>query len=40
MLGFKSFEAAQCTLADIGLMQMIRKNQLPSGAKPSLSTAA
>jgi hypothetical protein len=25
---------------DIELMQMIRKNQLPSGAKPPLSTAA
>src|SRR5919109_680231 len=28
MLGFKSFEAAQCTLAGIELMHMLRKRQM------------
>jgi putative transposase len=28
MLGFKSFEAAQCTLAGIELMHMLKKGQL------------
>jgi len=28
MLGFKSFEAAQYTLAGIGLMHMVKKGQL------------
>ena len=33
MLGFKSFEAAPCTLAGVELMHMIRKGQLASGAE-------
>jgi len=28
MLGFKSFEAAQCTVAGIELMHMIKKGQM------------
>ena len=28
MLGFKSFEAAECTLAGVELMHMIKKRQL------------
>ena len=28
MLGFKSFDAAQCTLAGVELMHMIKKRQL------------
>jgi putative transposase len=28
MLGFKSFEAAQCTLAGVELMHMIKKRQM------------
>jgi putative transposase len=39
MLGFKSFEAAQCTLAGIELMHMIRKGQLASGADQALTAA-
>jgi hypothetical protein len=27
MLGFKSFEAAQCTLAGVELMHMLKKGQ-------------
>jgi hypothetical protein len=27
MLGFKSFEAAQCTLAGVELMHMLKKKQ-------------
>ncbi len=35
MLGFKSFEAAQCTLVGIEVMHAIRKGQLvPIGTKP------
>jgi putative transposase len=40
MLGFKSFDAAQCTLAGIELMHMIRKGQLEEGAKQGLTPAA
>jgi putative transposase len=40
MLGFKAFEAAQCTLAGIELMQMICKGQLASGAAQTLTAAA
>jgi putative transposase len=40
MLGFKSFDAAQCTLAGIELMHMIRKGQLEEGAKQDLTPAA
>jgi transposase-like protein len=39
MLGFKSFEAAQCTLAGVELMHMIRKGQLASGADQVLTAA-
>jgi putative transposase len=39
MLGFKSFEAAQSTLAGIELMHMIRKGQLASGADQVLTAA-
>jgi putative transposase len=39
MLGFKSFGAAQYTLAGIELMHMIRKSQLASGAERTLTTA-
>ena len=28
MLGFKSFEAAQCTVAGVELMHMLKKRQL------------
>ncbi len=28
MLGFKSFEAAQCTLTGVELIRMLRKGQL------------
>jgi putative transposase len=28
MLGFKSFDAAQCTLAGVELMHMLKKGQL------------
>jgi putative transposase len=40
MLGFKSFDAAQCTLAGIELMQMLRKGQLDEGAEQGLTPAA
>ena len=39
MLGFKSYGAAQYTLAGIELMHMIRKSQLASGAERTLATA-
>jgi putative transposase len=39
MLGFKSYGAAQYTLAGIELMHMIRKSQLASGAERTLTTA-
>jgi putative transposase len=39
MLGFKSFEAAPCTLAGVELMHMIRKGQLASGAEQGLTAA-
>jgi len=31
-LGFKAFDAVQCTLAGIELMHMLRKGQLAGGA--------
>jgi putative transposase len=37
MLGFKSFDAAQSTLAGIELMHMLRKGQLKGGAEPGCS---
>ena len=40
MLGFKSFEAAQCTLAGVELMHMLRKVQLEGGAKQGLPSAS
>jgi putative transposase len=40
MLGFKSFEAAQCTLTGIELMHMLRKGQLEGGAEQGLTPAA
>ena len=40
MLGFKSFDAAQCTLAGIELMQMLRKGQWEEGAEQGLTPAA
>ena len=39
MLGFKSFEAAQGTLAGVELMHMIRKGQLASGAEQGRTAA-
>jgi putative transposase len=39
ILGFKAFEAAQCTLAGIELMHMIRRGQLASGANQALTVA-
>jgi putative transposase len=39
MLGFKSFEAAQSTLAGIELIHMIRKGQLASGTEQALTVA-
>jgi len=39
MLGFKSFEAAQSTLAGVELMHMIWKGQLASGANQVLTAA-
>ena len=39
MLGFKFFEATQCTLAGVELMHMIRKDQLESGAEQGLTAA-
>jgi putative transposase len=40
MLGFKAFDAAQCTLAGIELMHMVRKGQLEEGVKQGLTPAA
>jgi putative transposase len=40
MLGFKSFDAAQCTLAGIELMHMLRKGQLEEGVEQGLTPAA
>ena len=40
MLGFKSFEAAQGTLAGIELMHMIKKKQMRLGAEDEGLTAA
>lgn len=40
MLGFKSFDAARCTLIGIELMQMLRKGQLEGGAEQGLTPAA
>jgi transposase-like protein len=40
MLGFKSFDAAQCTLTGVELMHMLRKGQRGAGAEQSLTPAA
>jgi hypothetical protein len=40
MLGFKSFDAAQRTLAGVELMHMLRKGQLAEGAEQGLTAAA
>jgi putative transposase len=40
LLGFKSFEAAQCTLAGIELMHMLKKKQLVVKAGEQSLTAA
>jgi transposase-like protein len=40
MLGFKAFDAAQCTLTGIELMQMLRQGQLEEGAEQGLTPAA
>jgi transposase-like protein len=37
--GFKSFDAAQCTLTGIELMHMLRKDQLAEGGEPALTPA-
>jgi putative transposase len=39
MLGFKSFDAGQCTLVGIELMYMIRKGQLAGGMEEGLTPA-
>jgi putative transposase len=39
MLGFKSFEAAQYTLAGVELMPMLRKGQLEGGVEQGLPAA-
>ena len=39
MLGFKSFDAGQCTLVGIELMHMIRKGQLAGGVAEGLTPA-
>jgi putative transposase len=39
MLGFKSFEAAQCILSGIELMHMLRKGQLAGGVEQGLTAA-
>jgi putative transposase len=39
MLGFKSFDAGQCTLIGIELMHMIRKDQLAGGVEQGLTPA-
>src|SRR5215472_13448597 len=40
MLGFKSFDAAQCTLAGVELMHMIKKRQMVVEAGDESLTAA
>jgi putative transposase len=40
ILGFKSVEAAQCSLASIELMHLIHKGQLASGAAQTLTASA
>jgi len=40
MLGFKSFDAAQCTLAGVELMHMLRKGQLEGGVEQGQTSAA
>jgi hypothetical protein len=41
MLGFKLFDAAQCTLASVKLMRMIKKKQIVvAKGKESLTAAA
>ena len=39
MLGFKSLDAAQCTLAGIELMHMLRKGQIEEGVEQGLTPA-
>jgi putative transposase len=39
MLGFKSFGAAQCTLAGVELMHMLRKGQLEGGVEQGQTPA-
>jgi putative transposase len=39
MLGCKSFDAAQSTLAGIELMHMLRKGQLEEGIEQGLTAA-
>jgi hypothetical protein len=39
MLGFKAFDAAQCTLAGIELMHMLRKDQLEGGIEQGQTPA-
>jgi hypothetical protein len=39
MLGFKSFEATQYTLAGVELMPMLRKGQLEGGVEQGLPAA-
>jgi putative transposase len=39
MLGFKSFDTAQSTIAGIELMHMLRKGQLESGREVGLTAA-
>jgi putative transposase len=39
ILGFKSFDAGQCTLIGIELMHMIRKDQLAGGVEQGLTPA-
>jgi putative transposase len=39
MLGFKSFDAAQCTLTGIELMHMLRKGQREAGVEQGLTPA-
>jgi putative transposase len=40
MLGFKSCEAAQYTVAGVELMHILRKGQLEEGAEQGLTPAA
>ena len=40
MLGFKAFDAAQCTLAGVELMHMIKKRQMVAEAGDEGRTAA